>query len=503
MNPFNRLSRPSFLLLVVLCGSLVYPLNGQQTVTAKRGDLDLDVHLPGVFVADDNVEIKVEPKKYVGDLIVTRIVAEGVTVKPGDVLLEFDDAKVVEAIDEAKNEATDASVELQKAKAQHRSAEIEQESKLFQLNAELKVLQREVAADKAKQELDLEEKRKAIVRAEESLEQSKVDMKMLTDIYEERGLQTSTSGDILLERQKQVIENSIKSIDFQRKQLAYFEQFDKTKTQLDKELDIDKKQAEIKKQTITLAAATAEKLSLVVKAQRKMDAASQKVADLELDRQQSKIVSPRGGVVLYGPTKSELPAGVVINFAGQRSVRDELRIGGRIRTHEILMTIANMQRLSIKMDAPENDIRHLKTGQSITVYPAAFPKESFAGQLMSVEQIATSNPFYGAANKNFAVLGQCNELTTELRSGMNCRVTIHTKTAENVLLLPVHAVFANKDNSLFCYVKSGDEFEKRSIEIGFSNSENVAVLSGLTENDEVCVTVPENVKSPGNKEVQE
>lgn len=460
----------------------------QDTTTATREDLNLDVNIGGVFVADDKDEIKIEPKAYTGELIITRIVPEGATVKTGDVLIEFDSAELDEAIEEARNEVTDAAVELKKVNAEYQSAVIDKGSQETQLQAELDVLKREVEAAKAQQVLDIEEKKRELVQSRERLEQLKNDMKMLQNIYNERNLQTSTSGDILLERQRISIENAEKGIQFEVRRLEYFEKFDQNKEQLEKELDIEKKQAELEKQTILLAAEVREKESLVTKAQRKLDDANEKIGKLQHDRDQLQVVSPRDGVVFYGETGNELPAGIIIGGT-MRDVRDELHIGGRIRIHEILMTIATMTHLSIKMDVPEEDIQHLENGLPITVYPDAFPKDSFAGKLTTVEQTPASTSFYVNAEKRFKVMGKCTELAPLLRSGMNCRVTIHTEVVKDAVLIPVVAV-VESDGDYYCYVSKGGEPERRKVTIGFANTEKVQVTDGLNEGEIVYLGVP-------------
>ena len=478
------------ILLALLVLNLAVPTVWcQETVTVKKGDLNLEVNIPGVFIADDKDEIKMEPRQYSGDLIVTRIISEGASVKPGDVLIEFDSAKLEEAIEEARNEATDAEVGLKKANAEFQSAVIENRSQGIQLQAELEMLQQELDAARSKQSLDIQEKRKAIVDAGRDLQKLNEDLKMLRDIYNERSLATSTSGDILLERQLISIDNAKKDIEFRQRQLDYFEKFDLNKEQLQKQLEIEKKQAERDKQRIMLAAEVSEKQSVVTKAMREMDAANEKVQELNDDREKLKVFSPREGIVFYGETDQEVPAGIIISASGMRSVRDELRVGGRVRTHKILLTIATMKHLSIKMNVLENDIQLLKNGLPITVFPDAFPADSFAGKLTSVDQIATKVSFFANAEKRFRVMGKCTELAPLLRSGMNGRVTIHAEAVKNAIVIPVSAVFERGD-SFYCYLKTDSGHETRDVEIGMSNATEVQITTGLQEGDVVYLKDP-------------
>ena len=486
------------LIAIVVAGLTMLPTLlqssvGQETATAIKGDLEYQVNLPGIFVADDKDEIKMEPSKYKGDLIITKILAEGVYVKKGEVLMEFDTDKVDESIEEAQNEATDANVELKKATAEFESAKIDLEANQAHLKVELTHLQREVEAAVAKQEMEQEKNEKGIVDAEESLANTLIDFETLKDIYSDRDIQNSASGNILFDREKKRIANSEKRIDVLKKELDYFKKFDKSKTQLDKELDVEKKSAEIKKEKVNLEAAVAEKEAVVIKAQRKMDTAAKKVAGLELDRSQLQVVSPRDGVVFYGQTGSEMPAGIIIFGASSGGIRKQLRIGGRVKTHKVLQTIAKMSNLSIKMSVNEDDIQYLKNDLTLTVYPDAFPSKHFAGKLTKVDQIATKIGFT-SQQRRFKVMGRCTDDGSELRSGMNCRVAIHAESITDAILIPIASVFA-KDGKYFCYVKNvsesnGSESTEREVEIGSSNPEFVQVISGIEVGDEVYLSRP-------------
>ena len=480
-------------LAVLITGAtLSREINGQdsepQTAIATKGDLQIQVQLPGVFVADNKDEIKMEPTKYSGDLIITRILAEGVYVKKGDVLLEFDTDKVDEAIEEAENESTDAEVELKKATAEFESARIDLEAIQAHLKVELAHLQQEVEAAVSKQQMELAKNERGIVDAEYRLTNSLVDFETLKNIYDDRSIQDSASGNILFERTKRQIDNQRKGIDVLKKELDYFEKFDKSKTQLEKELDVEKKQAEIKKQKVNLEAAVAEKESVVIKAQRKMNAATRKVDGLKLDRSQLRVESPRDGVLFYGQTGNEMPSGVIIFGASTNDIRKQLRIGGRVKTHKVLQTVAKMNNLSIKMSVDEDDIQHLKNGLSLTVYPDAFPSKNFAGELTNVDQIATKIGF-ASPQRRFKVMGKCTDDGSELRSGMNCRVAIDADLIVDAVLVPVASVFTT-DEGFVCYVKNGDDTQERSVEIGSSTPDQVQVLSGIEEGEKVCLNRP-------------
>ena len=63
---------------------------------------------------------------------------------------------------------------------------------------------------------------------------------------------------------------------------------------------------------------------------------------------------------------------------------------------------------------------------------------------------------------------------------------------ENVLLVSRAAVFSQSpDGSPFALLRSGDGWERRSLQVGLTNHTAVAVLSGLTHGDIVAAETPE------------
>lgn len=478
-----------FLLGVVVFASSVFPVasiaqQADLTAIVTQGDLKIEVEVTGEFVADVKDEIRMEPSKYRGDLIITKILAEGTAVKKGDELMTFDTEKLDEALEEAKNEVTDQEVEFKKAQAEFESAMIDADSKQVQLKKELEFLEREVEASVEKQALELAEKQKGISDAERSLHDSNVDFQQLTELYEERELHSATEN-ILIEREKKKIVDQQKSIDTLKKELIFFKKFEQLKSQEEKQLEVKKKQTEIKKEKITLEAAVAEKQSIVDKAKRKLETATKKVDGLNKDRTQLQVVAPRDGILFYKTIGNDSSA---LGFSIGNSNQDELEIGGRVKTHTVLLTVAAMEELSVKMQVKEYDVQHMKKDLVITVLPDAFPSLQLAGKLTKVDQIASRTDVFSNVRR-FTVRGKCDETPGQLRSGMNCQVIVHADMIPDAVQVPIVAV-VELGGKYFCNVKKGSGFEKREVKIGLANDENVQITDGLKKGEIVYLSDP-------------
>ena len=209
------------------------------------------------------------------------------------------------------------------------------------------------------------------------------------------------------------------------------------------------------------------------------------MARLEKDRGNLSIASPRDGVLFYQTTGDDSPLGVV-SFGG---MRNELRVGGRVKTHAILLTVATMEKLSVKMQVLENDIQHMKEGLNITIRPDAFPSLRIEGKLSQVDHVASRQNFFSEVRR-FTVKGKYDGVYSQLRSGMNCRVTVHADSVPDAVQVPVVAV-TEEGGEHFCYVKNGGKARKQKVKIGMANEDSVQILEGLKPNEVVYLYDPE------------
>ena len=484
----KRFRHCQLMVALLLSLSLFNHTYGQQdALTAKvtKADLAIDVEIPGVFVAEDKDELAMEPEEYRGDLIVTKILAEGTNVKEGDVLMEFDVDKLERALEEAEDKVIDADLEMKKAEAERKSAEIDHQTALAQLEKELQIAQKKLASAQEKATLELEGKEKEIRDMEDQIADARVDFQQLKELYVERELHTATEN-ILIEREERKIDKLLKSFDKKKREVQHFSKYENSEEIETAELEIAKKQSEIDKKKIEVDAELAEKTAAVQKASRKLEREQRTVERLTRDRDNLQLTSPRDGVLFYSTTGNDSPMGVV-TFGG---MRNELRVGGRVKTHAILLTVATMERLSVKMQVLENDIQHMKKGLDVTIRPDAFPSLRIDGSISEVDHVASRQNFFSEVRR-FTVKAGYEKVYSQLRSGMNCRVTVHADSVPDAVQVPVVAVMEDGGEH-YCYVRQGTKSRKQKVKIGMANDDSVQILEGLKPNEEVYLYDPES-----------
>lgn len=79
------------------------------------------------------------------------------------------------------------------------------------------------------------------------------------------------------------------------------------------------------------------------------------------------------------------------------------------------------------------------------------------------------------------------EIPPFFRSGMNASVNFMVQDKKDILIIPVDAVYKNKEN--YCLVQQPNSKEpvKARVELGITDDKNIEVISGVTENDNLIV----------------
>jgi len=454
--------------------------------TAVQKDLPIEVNVSGTFQAQDKQRIAFEPKEYSGELIIKSIIAEGTPVKTDDRLVEFEADNLTKAITKQEGDADDANVELQKAQADREALKIDQEVALKRADKELELAADAVEAEQKLVDYKTEEKVNEIRRKENSIKDQEVNFEQLKKLYESRDLHTDTET-ILVEREAKSLEES--RIDYKKllRDHEHFKRYTLTVDLEKKKLDLLKQEAEKRKQELKFAADLAEKDGAVRKAERKVKEAQEKLDSLNKDRQSLTITAPRDGLVFYGALDTGDMLEDVIVF-GSSGIRQNLRVGGRVRTHETLLTVASMEKLSVEMKVQENDIQHLREGLKISLRPDAFPDLEIHGKIDKVDQVASRTGLL-TTSQQFKVSASYDGTYPQLRAGMNCRVTVHAESIPDAVQIPVIAVF-EEDGKYFCYVQDAGRPSRRPVKLGATNATSVQILEGVRPDETVYLYDP-------------
>ncbi|NJX16404.1 efflux RND transporter periplasmic adaptor subunit [Tamlana crocina] len=155
-----------------------------------------------------------------------------------------------------------------------------------------------------------------------------------------------------------------------------------------------------------------------------------------------------------------------------------------------IASLPDLTKMESKTYSNEVDIRKIKKGLTAKVGFDAFPDIELDGVVTEVANVGETKA--GSDIKLFQVLIKLNGTSKNIRPGMTTSNRILTKQEENVLMIPLEAIFS-KDSISYAYVKSGLSIEKKQLELGLSNNEVIIVNKGLKEGDVVYLNQPEDL----------
>lgn len=132
-----------------------------------------------------------------------------------------------------------------------------------------------------------------------------------------------------------------------------------------------------------------------------------------------------------------------------------------------IMRLADLSSMEVRVKVNENDIVNVKLNDNTVVSVDAFPGRQFKGAVREISSSALSlggagsNAAAQAASAsdevtNFLVKIRITESEPTLRPGMSATVDIETKTAENVVAVPIQSVTVRADDG-----KTSEELQQQ------------------------------------------
>jgi HlyD family secretion protein len=190
------------------------------------------------------------------------------------------------------------------------------------------------------------------------------------------------------------------------------------------------------------------------------------------------ILSPIAGIVL----KKDVEEGELIT--GESSAR----------SGTLLFDIANLEKLVIKVNINEVDIYKVTAGHKVDIIISANPQKPYTGSVSKISPFAINKD----GIKVFATEIRLDERDSHLRPGMSAVVKISLSARENVLAIPVTALFIDKDKEYVIVPDSrpvqgstaGPNLAKKYVKRGINDEKHIEIVEGLTEGESIYSDIP-------------
>lgn len=158
-----------------------------------------------------------------------------------------------------------------------------------------------------------------------------------------------------------------------------------------------------------------------------------------------------------------------------------IKVGNMVKADQPTFQVTDFDPLLAVLHIPEKEMSKLQVGYPAKLTADALPGSKFKGKISRI------SPIVDAGTGTFKVTVEVNDKTRRLKPGMFTRVEIVYDTHQNAILVPKNAILT-EDTQAWVFVVDSDTVTKEEVQIGYSNSTHVEVLSGLEVGDVVVTT---------------
>jgi HlyD family secretion protein len=197
-------------------------------------------------------------------------------------------------------------------------------------------------------------------------------------------------------------------------------------------------------------------------------------------------------------------SGIVSNLLIEKGERV---VGTQQMAGTEMMTIADLSRMEVRVDVNENDIVRLSLGDTTIIDVDAYSSagKKFKGIVTSIANTANTKASADAVTEFKVKIRILNSSYEDLvkagnrypfRPGMTASVEIITTSKNNALAIPLSSVTTREDqldtlaggttkSRELVFVSENGTAKLRRVKTGISDYENIEILEGLKEGDEV------------------
>jgi membrane fusion protein (multidrug efflux system) len=177
-------------------------------------------------------------------------------------------------------------------------------------------------------------------------------------------------------------------------------------------------------------------------------------------------------------------------FTGKLGISN-VNPGQYLNPGDTVVTLQRLDPIYVDFYLPQNQLTNLAVGQDVDIILDAFPGKTFTGK------ITTINPVVEKSTRNVEVEATVPNPDNLLLPGMFTTVHINRDIEEKLITLPKAAVTFNPYGDLVYRVtKTGDakdgkpiyKARQKFVTVGASRGDQVSILSGLDEGDEVVTS---------------
>ena len=159
-----------------------------------------------------------------------------------------------------------------------------------------------------------------------------------------------------------------------------------------------------------------------------------------------------------------------------------VNMGVFVRPNTPLLTIVKTDPLRLRLEIPERLAPWVRVGQMAEVSLESFTDRKFSGKIWRI------SPSVDQTKRTFVVEALIDNSRSELKPGGYARARVPTQKVDRIRLVPSRAVAYLFGTNKAFVVKPDSTIEARELKLGDRFDQNVEVVEGIEEGEQVAVT---------------
>ncbi|MEM9644549.1 MAG: efflux RND transporter periplasmic adaptor subunit [Planctomycetota bacterium] len=410
------------------------------------------------------------------------IVANGSSVKKGDLLVELESAPMQETLDEqildtenAVSNKIQAEANFSNQQVQNETTEAEAELRVQLANLELQMF---IDKESGTYKLEVEKIKRGIDDVNNQILEAQASLELRRD--DQRGIDSLYK--LGYANRNELRKSKLLFLQAEGKYAAQLNQLETSLATLRRKENYER---EMELLTLKGKVKTAERAQQQVKRNNEAKLAQYtailrartetlKKEEERLERYTKqlaacKIYAPEAGMVAYATDRS-----------------DEIREGVPVRYRQHILSLPSLDQMQVQTVVHESDLDQIQIGMKARVTVDAFPEKEFTGTVDSIAVLPEDNGWRGSDTKVYPTVVTIDDRVEQLKPGMTAVTEILIDAVDDVMVAPVQAV-VERDDQTWVLARQDGRVTARIIQTGMTNQSVVEIHEGLLPGEYIAL----------------
>jgi HlyD family secretion protein len=175
----------------------------------------------------------------------------------------------------------------------------------------------------------------------------------------------------------------------------------------------------------------------------------------------------------------------------------QIQPGDQLYPGMMFMQVVDPSSMIINATVNQVDVDNLRIGQKANVRFDAYPDLQVPARVAAIGAMTRAGGQRASYVKDIPVILKIDEMDSRIIPDLSVSIDVVLNSEEQATIAPLSSVFKDSPGDTpHVYVRAGDTWERRDVELGLSNNLSVVVSSGLKPGEVVAQDPPPLAGSP-------